>query len=554
MNITVNSLCKELTLIVFLGLIFFGAGCTTKQNIERPNIIVFLADDLGFSDIGPYGAEYIETPNLDRLAAEGQRFSQFYNAARCSPTRASLLTGKYPHQSGMGWLAGPDTGFPAYQGYMNENKTIAEVLRSEGYQTMMTGKWHVGSPSSRVMPWTRGFNRYFGRPIGADYWDSSGLKLDGKPFEWPGDDFFMTEALGEYSAKFIGEHNRKNAEQPYFLYLAFNAPHWPLHARKSDIEKYRGKFMDGWDKLRKKRFENMVARGIVDENQSLPPRDPAIPAWETLSKQEQQAWDLKMAVYAAQVTSMDRAIGRVLDQLKEEGEARKTMVLFLSDNGASAEGIGLKRGQVRNGKGTAPGGPESFQAYLMPWAHASNTPFRLYKHWTHEGGIASPLIVRWPEVIREGGTVTDELGHVMDIMPTALDAAGATYAGESGKQDSLHMEGKSLMPIFRGHSLVGNRRIFWEHEGHRAVRDGKWKLVSAHKFDDWFFKKWGFPRDPKSGWELYNMQEDRFEQNNLADTNTQKRDELIKAYQQWAERVGVVDWSEVRPQIPLFNR
>lgn len=543
----------KIIFVLLLGLVSIGTACKSDR-AQPPNIIVFLADDMGFSDIGSYGAEIIETPNLDQLAAEGKRFSQFYNAARCSPTRASLLTGKYPHQAGMGWLAGPNTGYSAYQGYLNESKTIAEALRDEGYQTMMTGKWHVGNPQNGVTPWTKGFNRYFGIPTGANYWDPEGLKLDGESFEWSGDDYFKTEALAKYATNFIAEHNKENPEQPYFLYHAFSAPHWPLHARENDIEKYRGKFMLGWDELRKRRFENMITEGVIDSGQTLPPKDPAVPDWESLSMEKQWAWDQQMSVYAAQVAAMDRAVGRVLEQVKKEGESDNTLVLFLSDNGASPEAIGFHRSRIRNDEGIKPGGPNSYQAYFMPWANLSNTPFRLYKHWAHEGGIATPFIAKWPNVIKDKGSMTDVVGHVMDIMPTALDVASIGSDEESGTPDSLAMEGQSLLPVFKNEKSQLNRRIFWEHEGHKAVREGKWKLVSAHSFDDWFFKKWGFPRNPSSEWELYNIKEDRFEQNDLADSHPQKRDQLIEAYQKWAERVGIVDWNKVRPEIPLFNQ
>lgn len=541
---------------VFCSLALFLTGCTEEpdNDIKRPNIIVFLADDMGFSDLGSYGAEFIDTPHIDRLAAEGRRFTQFYNAARCSPTRASLLTGRYPHQSGMGWLAGPNVQSPGYLGHLNESKTIAEVLEKEGgYRTMMTGKWHVGSSQNDVMPWTRGFDRYFGRPIRADYWDSSDLILDGKPYEWTGDDFYMTDVVGEFAAKFIKTHFQDETDQPFFLYQAFYAPHWPLHAKDKDIERYRGKYMIGWDELRRRRYNNMVDKGIISGEQSLPPRDSAIPAWNSISKENQKAWDLKMSVYAAQITAMDRAIGRILDEVKKSGQEDNTLILFLSDNGASAEGIGLGESQIRNNEGTPPGGPNSHQAYLMPWAHVSSTPFRLYKHWVHEGGIATPLIARWPDVIKGKGSIADEPGHVMDIMATALDVADIEYPGESDDPSSKLIEGKSLLPIFQGKNREGHKRIFWEHEGHRAVREGKWKLVSAHEFDDRFYEKWGYPREINAEWELYDMTNDRFEQNNLADKYPEKRDELIAAYESWAEKAGVVDWDKIRPELPLFD-
>lgn len=535
--------------LFFCASMIFGCSEGEKNDFERPNIIVFLADDMGFSDLGSYGAEIIETPNIDRLAEEGQRFSQFYNAARCSPTRASLLTGRYPHQAGMGWLAGPETPYPGYQGHLNESKTMPEVLGEHGYETMMVGKWHVGNLNNEVMPWTKGFDRYFGRPTRADYWDPSDLILDGEPFTWPEDDFFMTEALGEYASRFISEHKQQDNDQPFFMYMAFNAPHWPLHAKEDDIEKYRGKFMIGWDELRKKRFNNMVDKGIVSDNQLLTPRDKALPAWDSISADKQQAWDLSMSVYAAQVTAMDRAIGQVMDKVKELGQEDNTLILFLSDNGPSAEAIGMHENQMRNEDGIPPGGPDSHQSYLMPWANVSSTPFRFYKHWAHEGGIATPLIARWPDVIKEKGSVIDEPGHVIDIMATAIDVSGINES----KEDRRAVEGKSLLSLFQGKEFQRDERLYWEHEGHRAVRDGKWKLVSVHDFDDWFYDKWGFPREFDEQWELYDMSTDRFEQNDLANDYPEKRDELIKAYKNWAEQNQVVDWDSVRPELPLFN-
>lgn len=485
---------------------------------KSPNIVIIMADDMGFSDIGCYGSE-IATPNLDRLAANGLRFTQFYNTARCCPTRASLLTGLYSHQAGVGHMVG-NLGTPAYQGYLNDRcVTIAEALKPGGYRTLMVGKWHVGENRPH-WPTDRGFDRYFGLISGGTNYfrldPGRQMALDDKPFTPEGNNFYITDAFTDYAVLYIQEHGRQ--PQPFFLYVAYTAPHWPLHALPDDIAKYRGKYRDGWDALRQKRHQRMKELGIVDAQWAMTPRDASAPAWEDVK--DKDARDLKMAVYAAQIDRMDQGIGKILNALKEVGAEENTLVMFLADNGGCAE-------EINRGTPDAPAGTrDSFLSYGLPWANASNTPFRLYKHWVHEGGIATPLIVRYPPVIKQKGAITQQPGHVIDLMATCLDVAGVKYPTTYNGRDIVPLEGKSLLPIFEGKPRKGHDAIFWEHEGNRAVRQGKWKLVSRHRGE----------------WELYDLDADRTELNNLANRYPEKVKELSDLYAKWAERCGVQPW------------
>jgi arylsulfatase A-like enzyme len=478
----------------------------------RPNIVILLADDMGFSDLGCYGSE-IATPNLDRLAAGGLRFTQFYNTARCCPTRASLLTGLYPHQAGVGHMV-EGLPHPAYQGFLNDRcVTIAEALHGAGYRTMMSGKWHVGEKRPH-WPVDRGFDRYFGLISGASNYfkldKGRAMAMDGEPWNPPaGEAFYMTDGIGDHAVKFIDEAKGK----PYFLYVAFTSPHWPLHAPPGEIAKYRGKYKGGWDALRERRHKRQIELGIVDAKWPLTPRDEKAPAWTDVKDADER--DLRMAVYAAQVDRMDQNVGKILAKLDEN-----TLVLFLADNGGCAEEI--HRGQ----KGAEIGTAESFESYGLPWANASNTPFRLYKHWVHEGGISTPLIASWPAVIQKGGAITSQPGHLVDLMATCVDVSGAEYPKTFQGREIQPMEGKSLAPIFRTGTREGHERIFWEHEGNKAVRQGTWKLVARHK----------------GTWELFNLEADRTEMNDLASKETERAKEMAAAWQAWADRVGVIPW------------
>jgi arylsulfatase A-like enzyme len=489
---------------------------------ERPNIVLIMADDMGFSDLGCYGSE-IATPNLDRLAARGLRFSQFYNTARCCPTRACLLTGLYPHQAGVGHMVG-DRGAPAYQGHLNDQcVTIAEAIRRGGYHAMMVGKWHVGEKRPH-WPLDRGFERYFGLISGAcNYFRLNGNRVmasDNTSYV-PSGDFYMTDAFTKHAVDFIDAQGGQ--KEPFFLYLAYTAPHWPLHARPEDIAKYKGKYMDGWDALRERRRERQIEMGITDAKWPLTPRDSKAPAWADVADKE--ARDLKMAVYAAQIDRLDQGVGKILAKIRELGIERNTLVMFLADNGGCAEEVN------RGTPGVPPGGPDSFMSYGLPWANASNTPFRLYKHWVHEGGISTPFIAYWPAVIKEHGTITRRVGHIVDVMATCLDVAGVEYPSEYNGHKITPTEGISLAPIFRAGTRKDHDVLYWEHEGNRAVRQGKWKLVSR------------FPNK----WELYDIEVDRTELNNLADRYPEKVNELAALYREWAKRCGVLPWNGKGP-------
>jgi len=528
---------REFLKAIGAGALLHGCLGTTRaarSSGKRPNIVLIMADDMGYSDIGCYGGE-ISTPNLDRLAAGGLRFSQFYNAGRCCPTRASLLTGLYPHQAGVGNMVG-NQGYPTYQGYLNDRcVTIAEALKPAGYHTLMAGKWHVGEKRPH-WPTDRGFDRYFGLISGAaNYFDISKTKgpgvvrqmaLDDKPYQPPRDGFYMTDAFTDHAVKFLDEHGRD--EKPFFLYLAYTAPHWPLHAWPEDIAKYKGKYLKGWDVLRRERYERMVKMGLVNDQWPLPPRDRENGPWE--QEKDKELMDLKMAVYAAQIERMDRGIGRVLDKVRQLGKEPNTLVLFLADNGGCHEGG--PRGFDNRNNGLPPGGADSYMSYGQSWANASNTPFRRYKHWVHEGGIATPLIACWPGVIKNTGGITHEVGHIVDIMATCVDVAGIGYPRTHGNRPLTPAEGRSLLPVFEGRQRRGHEALYWEHVGNRAVRQGRWKLVAAA----------GAP------WELYDLEADRTELNNLTAAHPQKLEELKALYESWAQRCGVLPWPIKKPK------
>ena len=515
-------MCTTAAAAVPLNSLAGPAPAPANRGKKRPNIVIVLADDMGFSDIGCYGSE-IHTPNLDRLAKEGVRFTQFRNTARCCPSRSSLLTGLYPHQAGVGLMV-ENMGEPSYQGYLNDRcATMAEVLRPAGYRTLMSGKWHVGEHKPH-WPTDRGFDRYFGLISGAcSYFKLADpdpkrhrqMALDDKPWTPPETGFYMTDAIADHAVDFLDETSHK--DQPFFLYTAFTAPHYPLHALPGDIAKYEGKYMKGWDALRKERHERQIGMGIVDKKWPLTPRDEQAPAWETI--EDKKAWDRRMAVYAAQIDRMDQGIGRILQKIKDIGAEDNTLVMFLADNGGCAEIVD------RGKPGVAPGLPDSFMSYGIPWANASNTPFRLYKRWVHEGGIATPFIARWPATIKHSNSMTPEVGHLIDIMATCVDISGAKYPDAPIQP----MEGKSLRPVFEGKSL-GDRKLYWEHMGNRAALEGKWKLVSRYP----------------DKWELYDLQADRTEMNDLSQTMPDKAEQLLADYNLWAQRCGVEPWAKIK--------
>ncbi|MDB5323088.1 MAG: Arylsulfatase [Phycisphaerales bacterium] len=555
---------------LFLIVALLAAPSTrAAADAPRPNIILILADDMGFSDLGCYGGE-IHTPHIDRLAKEGVRFAQFYNMARCCPTRAALLTGLYPHQAGMGAM-NQDLGKPAYQGVLNDRcVTMAEVLKDSGYHTAMFGKWHLNhltisgggprakkllnfeeegdiSPLKRNWPFNRGFEEHIGTIAGVDsYYDPYSLVHNGDVIRPPDKDFYYTDFITENAVKQIDRYAAQGGEgKPYFMYVAYTAPHWPLQAREADIAKYKETYTVGWDKIRQARFDRQTAMGLIDPKWGLSPRanyprlsdgKSVLTAWDDAPEKEWQA--RRMAVYAAMIECMDRGVGQILDHLDSTAAAKNTVVIFLSDNGACAENVQpgwydvpskTRDGRpihVGNDPKFMPGPEEVYQSYGPAWANASNTPFRRFKHWTEEGGISAPFIVRWPALIKGAGRIEQhQVGHVIDLMPTVMAITGATYPKRYHDKDIPPEEGKSLVPVLSGNT-IDRGPLCWEHEGNRAIRLGDWKLVAAHN-------------EP---WQLYHITEDRTELNNLASANPEKVEELKTLYTTWAQRCGVEPW------------
>jgi arylsulfatase A-like enzyme len=575
---------------------FSGSLEDTKMD-NRPNIVLVMVDDMGYSDIGCYGGD-VRTPNLDHLADNGIRFTHFYNSARCCPARASLLTGLYPHQAGMGWMTAADLGTDGYAGDLNARcLTIAECLRPAGYSTYISGKWHLTSnkyfkPDSPKHSWPcqRGFDRYFGTIAGGgSYFRPHTLTVDNTQIEAP-EGFYYTDAISDHARRFIDEHQKDSPDNPFFLYVAYTAPHWPLHAKPEDIAEYRGKFTEGWDILRERKFQRMREMGILEKHWGLSERDPGVPAWDELSPSKQDEFDLRMAIYAAQISSVDQGVGRIVQSLEANGILDNTLILFLSDNGGCHE-------EIHRAPSDPPtfGTDDSFESYGRPWANVSNAPFREFKSWVHEGGIATPLIAHWPNGIKRTGSpafrpsgfpalVDHQPGHITDIMPTCLEVARASYPTDANedvhpplyqRQDvrsplsqrqnvrsslyqrqnvdsplyqrhdvhsplyqrgargdygslkgaqSLHaLVGRSLVPSFEGDEIK-RECIFWEHEANRALRVGKWKLVAK-----------GIEGD----WELYDMEKDRSELNNLARVHPKRLKEMSDQWNDIARQTDV---------------
>lgn len=516
--------------------------------MPKPNIVIILNDDMGYSDIGCYGGE-VRTPNLDRLAQNGVRFSQFYNTARCSPSRASLMTGLHPHQTGVGILTFDD-GPEGYSGNLSQNcVTIPEVLRGHGYRTYMSGKWHVASNLTEptdAWPMQRGFEKFFGTIIGAgSFYHPNTLtrgneSADHEARDNP--DFFYTDEISDEAVTYVRDHARDNPADPFFMYVAYTAPHWPLHAHEEDIARYKGRFDEGWDRLREERLERLVLAGILDARWRLTDRDPSQPPFE---QAEHRDWLIRcMEVYAAQVDRMDQGIGRILTSLEETGQLDNTMVIFLADNGGCAEDIPpgvdprtlveellIAQYKTRDGRDVIignypdimPGGEDTYQSYGTAWANLSNTPFRLYKHFVHEGGISTPLIVHWPNGDLESGSISHEPGQLPDLMATVLDITGASYPSDRDGVAVPPCEGTSLRPAFSG-GTISRPPLFWEHEGNAAVREGRWKLVRRYP----------------GAWELYDMIEDRTEMNDLAGRHPDKVRDMAAQYDAWAARCGVI--------------
>lgn len=521
-----------LTAYLALGLVPMSAT-SGGETPARPNIILIMADDLGWSDIGCYGGE-IGTPHIDALARDGLRFTQFYNNAICGPTRASLLTGLYCQQVGHRgdrWNEPKD---------FSKCVTLGEVLQQAGYQTMMVGKWQ-----GRDLALDRGFDRFYGPMCQAKI--SYYHEVQGNPFYLDrdrvqlADDFYLTDAINDYALRFLTQ--AISGEKPFFLYVAHIAPHWPLHAREADVARYRERYRTlGWDQARSGRLETQRQSGIVPDGWKLSPRPDGIGDWETDAYRDWQAE--RMAVYAAQVASIDRGVGQLLQALEDAGKVDNTLVMFLSDNGAAPDGglIPSKAGlgfnanadntgwriggrAIRPGSGpdNLPGPPDTFAAYGLAWANVSNTPLRGTKLGAYEGGIRTPLVVRWPAVIRQGSAITTQPGHVIDFMATFLDVAGAGYPSQFQGRRPLPVEGRSLLPVFQGHERESHEVLCWSVPQHDAIRMGQWKAVRLRK---------GGP------WQLFDLQSDGTETSDLAQREPQRVEELASRFEAWAERVN----------------
>jgi arylsulfatase A-like enzyme len=542
-----------------------GMPATHKGPGSKPNIVLILADDMGFSDIGCFGSE-ISTPNLDRLASRGIRISQFYNNPRCCPSRASIMTGLYSQQAGMGMMVADHGRYP-YPGYAGElskqTLTIPEALKTAGYNTAMVGKWHLGTEDSEGKhdwPLQRGFDHFWGMIAGASvYYESPHLFSGNDPLPPPPADQYLTDLWAEHAAGYVTELAAQ--KQPFFLYTAFNAPHWPIQAPEDLIGKYSKRYADGWDALRKERHKKQLAMGIVSDKWELTPRDPRVPAWENVDSKD---WEMRrMAVYAAMIDRLDTGIGRIIDSLEKAGVADNTLIVFMSDNGGNAEEIGRgKRTEQPTGTqegllhvsgtteshaceqgmtcagnvpGVMPGSENTFQSIGIPWGNCANTPFRLYKHYTQEGGISTPFIACWPAGIKPQSTPVPSVGHETDLMPTFLELAGATYPASVAAGPIPALAGQSLTPVFAGKSRT-RVPIYWEHEGNKALRDGKWKIVSR------------FPEK----WELYDMEADRTELHDLAASQPERTKAMAEMWDAWAKRCGVQQWP--MPETPPNER
>ncbi len=532
-------------------------------NSKKPNILLILNDDMGYSDLGCYGGE-VNTPTLNNLAEKGLRFTQFYNTPRCSPSRASLLTGLHPHQCGIGILT-HHFGDGDYDGNIGTNcVTMAEVLKANGYGCYMSGKWHLSAESkirepNGSWPVQRGFDKHYGIIHGAAsyYWPKTLVRdLVNIEHEAENDpEYYFTDAVSDNAVKFIEDHVNDNPEKPFFEYVAYTAPHWPLHAKEEDIAKYKGRFDAGWDVLREERLKRMINMGLIDPEWKLTRRDPGVPEWKSLSEKE-QAWQArKMEVYAAQIECMDRGIGRIVECLKKNRQLDNTIIMFMADNGGCAEVIGeamtqterpSARCKTRDGRPVIAGpnqdimaGPEdTYQCYGPEWANLSNTPFRLYKHWTHEGGISTPFIVHWPEGIDAQGEMRDQHCYLPDVMKTVLDATGAEYPDSYNGNTIDPAEGESMIPAFAGESMP-ERMMFWEHEGNAAVRKGKWKLVK--NFNASLCGNNPYWGDERGDWELYDSEIDRTEMCNLVTKYPKLVQEMQSAWNEWAIRCKVID-------------
>lgn len=483
----------RLLYFILITVILGGTVFSNTQD-KRPNIIIMMVDDLGYSDFGCYGSE-IKTPHIDKLAAEGLRFSSFYNTAKCHSSRVSLLTGLYSDQAG--------------DSRLNRGVTIAEVLKKSGYTTAMVGKWHLNKE-----PTNRGFEKYFGHLSGATnfFVGDNTFRLNGKPWKKFGKDFYTTDANIKFAKQFLSESLEESPNKPFFLYIAHNAPHYPLQVKKVDYDRYQGVYDKGWDKIRATRYQKQVTSGLIPTDWKLPARPQLVPAWETLSSEE-KLWDTRrMMAFAGMVDSIDQTTGKLVQFLKEKNVYDNTLILICSDNGACPF-------DRTKGKDKDPWDPKSYWCYDTGWSHVGNTPFRLHKQNQHAGGITSPLIAHWPKGLKtKPGTITRQPAHLIDFMATCIDLAQSSYPKSWPKIDLQPLEGKSLKPIFNNQTRTPHDALFFRFSQNRAIIKGDWKLVTHRA----------------SSWELYKITQDGTELNNLAATMPEKVQELSQLWHQYA--------------------
>jgi arylsulfatase len=511
--------------LIFSILIASFSSFAQSKSMVRPNILLIMADDMGFSDLGSMGSK-INTPTLDKLAANGFAYTNFYNTGRCCPSRASLLTGKYAHKVGLGWMTAANLKKSGYTGDLDTNsKTIAEVLSNSKYECYLSGKWHVTSnkyindtASKHNWPLQRGFKKYFGILGGGDSYYIPNDLVHNNQIIPPPPNMYLTDAISDSAVAFLQQHKAERSKNPFFCYVAYTTPHRPLHAFKKDIEKYKGRFKDGWDELRAEKSKYLMASGWVNKGTAISKKDGNIPAWASVSKEEQLTWQARMEVYAAQMDVMDQGIGRIISFLKSTNQLDNTLIIFLSDNGGNEE---LEGGEMpmKPGDILKIGEETPRFSYHREWAQVSNTPFRSYKSNMYEGGIASPLILHWPDYVKTGTSKTNAVSHIIDIMPTILTAAGVQVKST---------DGINILPAVNGKSLA-RKAVYFEHETACAIRQGDWKLVSP--------KSSIAPYTPK--WELYNLKNDRGETTNLANKHPDLVKRLAADWEKWALKSNV---------------
>lgn len=493
---------RHLCVTLLIGLALLPMGESSLEGDDRPNVVLLMVDDMGFSDLGCYGGE-IHTPNIDRLANAGLRFTQFYNCAKCETTRSTLLSGRY---------------YPEVNNRKLEHCiTIAEAMQLGGYQTIMTGKWHL-----EENPLARGFEDFFGHLSGATnfFTGDDSFRLGNEKFDVPSSGFYTTDANVDYALKFL--EKRSSVPDPFFLYIAFNAPHYPLQAPKEDVQKYLGKYSGGWDKLRQTRLKRQKAIGIVSAETNMGDRPEDVPAWNSLTAVEKNHQQLMMATYAAMIDRVDQNIGRLISHLEKNGDLENTLILFLSDNGACP----FQRSQQKSIQNQlAPWNPKSYWTYDKGWAHACNTPFREYKQDQHEGGISTPLIAHWPAAMQDRvqGTITRQVGHLVDIHATCCEIAGINYPDVYQGATIGKARGVSLSPVWKGQSLQREAPLFFSFYGkNNAIRDGNWKLVNRNHGE----------------FELYNIANDRTESQNRAADSPERYLQMKSKFQNLFTDVG----------------